>query len=190
MKKVFIDCGANIGQSIAKFVQRWKDYNEYEIHSFEPHPNLSDNIINTARKHKLENFYFHNEAISDSDGEFDFYLAGNKIGSSLENGKDNIDLNKKILVKTIDLSKWIADNFLKDDYIILKLDIEGSEFKVMKRLFETNIIEYIDEIYLELHSEEKVRVGKVLREEVNKLISDCSTTKIYTNKNGGLNFTK
>ena len=35
MKKVFIDCGANKGQSIDLFVNSWDDAKEYEIHSFE-----------------------------------------------------------------------------------------------------------------------------------------------------------
>lgn len=189
MKKVFVDCGANKGQSISLFANKWSDYNEFEIHSFEPHPDLKSKVIGTAEKAKLSNFHFHNEAISDTDGEFDFYLAKNEIGSSLETGKDNVNLKDKVTVKTIDLSKWIIDNFSKDDYIILKIDIEGSEFKVMKRLFENNVIEYINEIYLELHSENKVRVDSKLRDEVNKLISECTTTKIYTDKHNRLNFT-
>jgi len=190
MRKIFIDCGSNIGQSISNFVQKWEDYNDFEIHSFEPHPRLSNDVIKTAENHKLNNFYFHNEAISDVDGEFDFYLAENKIGSSLETGKNNIKLNDKVVVKTIDLSKWITDNFSKDDYIILKIDIEGSEFKVMKCLFETKSIEYINEIYLELHSEDKVKIDTELRNEVNKLISECETTKIYIDRHSGLNFIK
>ena len=189
MKKVFIDCGANVGQSILLFVNKWKDYNEYEIHSFEPHPGLKSKVMSAIEGIKLNNFHFYSEAISDTDGEFDFYLADNRIGSSLETGKDNINLNNKVVVKTIDLSKWITDNFSKDDYIILKIDIEGSEYKVMKRLFETKSIEYVNEIYLELHLENKVKIDTELRDDVNKLISECTTTKIYTDKHSKLNFT-
>ena len=107
----------------------------------------------------------------------------------METGKDNVNLKNKVVVKTIDLSKWITDNFSKDDYIILKIDIEGSEYKVMKRLFETKSIEYVNEIYLELHLENKVKIDTELRDDVNKLISECTTTKIYTDKHSKLNFT-
>jgi FkbM family methyltransferase len=190
MRKIFIDCGANVGQSISNFVKKWEDYNEYEIHSFEPHPGLSNDVIKTAEKHNLENFHFHNEAISDIDGEFNFYLAHNRIGSSLENTKDGINLHHKVLVKTIDLSKWISNNFSKDDFIILKIDIEGSEYRVMKHLFETNVIEYVNEVYFENHYDNKVKIDKSLRDEVNDLIANCKTTKIYTDKHSGLNFIK
>ena len=44
-------------------------------------------------------------------------------------------------------------------------------------------------IYLELHLENKVKIDTELRDDVNKLISECTTTKIYTDKHSKLNFT-
>ena len=41
-KKVFIDCGANIGQSINNFIKKWKDWTEYEILSYEANPKLKE----------------------------------------------------------------------------------------------------------------------------------------------------
>ena len=35
MKKVFIDCGANLGQSIELFIETWDNPKDYEIHCFE-----------------------------------------------------------------------------------------------------------------------------------------------------------
>ena len=190
MKKIFIDCGANIGQSISLFARKWKDADEYEVHSFEPNPRLKESILNSASKNKLKNFHYHNEAIFNIDGETSFYVGGttHDIGSSLEKGK-SIKVRETIKVKTIDLSRWIVENFDKDDYIVLKIDIEGSEYKVMKCLFETKSIEYVNEIYLELHLENKVKIDIELRDDVNKLISECTTTKIYTDKHSKLNFT-
>ena len=37
-RKIFIDAGANIGQSVNNFMKYWKDWEEYEIYSFECHP--------------------------------------------------------------------------------------------------------------------------------------------------------
>lgn len=188
MKKVFIDCGANIGQSLSLFARKWKDANEYEVHSFEPNSELKEAIFNTAKKYELNNFYYHNEAIFDTDGEANFYVGGeDAVGSSLESGK-TIRVSRTLTVKTIDLSKWIVDNFSKDDYIILKIDIEGSEYKVMKRLFDTGVIQYVNELYLELHSDNKIKIDNDLKNEVNNLISECTETKIYTDTHRGLNF--
>lgn len=189
MKKVFIDCGANMGQSISLFARKWKDASGYEVHSFEPNPKLKEPILNTAKKYGLNNFYYHDEAIFDTDGEANFYVGGyDAVGSSLESGK-TIKVKEIIKVKTINLSRWIVESFSKDDYIILKIDIEGSEYKVMKHLFDTGAIQYVDEIYLELHSDNKIKIDDGLKNEVNNLISKCTETKIYTNKHRGLNFT-
>ena len=45
----------------------------------------------------------------------------------------------------------IKENFSKDDYIVVKMDIEGSEFSVLDGLIRENMIEYINEIYVEFH---------------------------------------
>ena len=36
MKKVLLDCGANIGQSYEWFMKNRDDSDEYEVHCFEP----------------------------------------------------------------------------------------------------------------------------------------------------------
>lgn len=40
MNKIFIDCGANVGQSVHSFMREWNDWEEYQIHSFEANPSL------------------------------------------------------------------------------------------------------------------------------------------------------
>ena len=69
---------------------------------------------------------------------------------------------EKIEVETIDLPKWIKNNFKKDDYIILKLDVEGAEYEIIKKLFEVEAIEYINEIFIEFHNE---RCGKTREDD-------------------------
>ena len=46
--------------------------------------------------------------------------------SSLIYGKTrgNLDFDNPVTVESIDLSKWLTENFNKDDHIILKMDIE------------------------------------------------------------------
>ena len=38
MRKIFLDCGANDGCSVRKFINENKDYKDYFVHSFEPNP--------------------------------------------------------------------------------------------------------------------------------------------------------
>ena len=95
---------------------------------------------------------FHNTAVWIKDEEIDFYL-GNPLGSSLCKDKFTGNLDKNpIKVQGIDLAKFITENFLKEDYIVLNLDIEGGEYDVLPHLIKENIIpDYINELYGEWH---------------------------------------
>lgn len=54
-------------------------------------------------------------------------------------------------VPVIDLSKWIIENFSKNDYIYVKMDIEGMEFLLVKALIESGALDYVDEMDIEWH---------------------------------------
>ena len=45
---------------------------------------------------------------------------------------------------TIDLSEWIKKHTTKDDYVILKLDVEGAEFGILDKMLEDGTFEWID----------------------------------------------
>ena len=69
MKKVFIDCGANVGQSLMTFKEYWSDYNEFEIHSFEALPLLANKVIEMANTLNLKNFNFQTKNNPINDGK-------------------------------------------------------------------------------------------------------------------------
>ena len=192
MKKVFIDCGANTGQSLMTFKENWNDYNEFEIHSFEALPLLANKVIEMANTLNLKNFKFHPEAVSTEDGKVDFYISKNNgkyYGSSLESTKETIILSNKVIVDAIDLAKWITDRYSKEDFIVLKIDIEGTEYRLLKHLFNTGVINYCNEVYVEFHLDNKVKIDQSLRDEVNLLIVNIGeSTKIHTDTNRGLKF--
>ena len=192
MKKVFIDCGANTGQSLMTFKENWNDYNDYEIHSFEALPLLASKVVDTANALNLKNFKFHPEAVSTEDGKVDFYISknnGNYYGSSLESTKETIILDNKVIVDAIDLAKWITDRYSKEDFIVLKIDIEGTEYRLLKHLFNTGVINYCNEVYVEFHLDNKVKIDQSLRDEVNLLIVNIGeSTKIHTDTSRGLKF--
>ncbi len=48
IKKVFIDGGAHIGESVDLFFELYPDAKEYEIHSFEPNPDNHAQYIELA----------------------------------------------------------------------------------------------------------------------------------------------
>lgn len=50
-----------------------------------------------------------------------------------------------------DLSTWLKNTFTKEDYVILKLDIEGAEYEVLNKLIEDGTIGLVKEFWGEWH---------------------------------------
>jgi FkbM family methyltransferase len=155
MKKIILDCGSHLGESVIKFRSMFPD-TELEIYMFEPNTHLY-NIFNSNSE--FNNCKKFNKAISNKNEIVKLWGCTknkNSVGSSLEKSKavtDKIEENDYIEIESIDLSDFINKNFLKEDYIILKLDIEGAEYDTLERLFETSVIHFINEIYCEFHSQ-------------------------------------
>jgi FkbM family methyltransferase len=162
-RNIFIDCGAHMGQTIDYFkLSNTYKNNKWDIYSFEAITDLTK-IINI--KHPDINIL--NKAVWIQDGIIDFYqtkikkqyLKNNDMifgqGSSLiiEKKTGELDKENPIKLECIDLSNWIKNNFSNDDKIWLKIDIEGAEYEVLKHLIETNIISYIDKLFIEFHYE-------------------------------------
>jgi hypothetical protein len=51
----------------------------------------------------------------------------------------------------IDFSSWIAGNFAESDYLIVKMDIEGSEYAVLDKMASDGTLGWVDELYVEWH---------------------------------------
>ena len=47
-------------------------------------------------------------------------------------------------IPVIDLAQWIVDTFTKDDYIIFKLDVEGAEYEILRKMLDNGVFAYID----------------------------------------------
>ncbi|BAT92989.1 hypothetical protein LR48_Vigan05g050500 [Vigna angularis] len=50
-----------------------------------------------------------------------------------------------------DFAEWLKNSFSKNDFVVMKMDVEGTEFDLIPRLFETGAICLVDEIFLECH---------------------------------------
>jgi FkbM family methyltransferase len=171
MKKVFIDLGANNGSSIELFLNRIDNSNEFEIHSFECNPQLFE-----VCKKKFPNLNIYNKGASTYDGKSKFYLGTNPalLASSLRADKTtgNINYDKPIIVEVVDISKFITENFSKDDYIILKMDIEGAEYDILPKMLSEGLFDgYVNELYGEWHNGKLLNVSDEFH---NQLISNLS----------------
>lgn len=161
MKKIFIDAGAHDGVlTLEYYIVLQERLNGCEIHFFEPlqfsFELLTKNIPVFKDKYQSYTYYMYNKAVWIADETNDFYEAidvwGN-VGSTLhKNKKEKLKLEEPQLTECIDIEKFIINNFSKEDYIVLKLDVEGSEYKIIEHLLENdNAINYINELLIEWH---------------------------------------
>ena len=57
----------------------------------------------------------------------------------------------KYTVRTVDIATWIAESFTKDDFLFIKMDIEGAEYAISEKLHRLGALGLIDVLSLEAH---------------------------------------
>ena len=148
MRKVFLDCGANAGQSLFRFMRHFKDQSEYEIHCFEPNLELHTHI-----RDKRNHVHVHGVAVWIKNEMIKFYVADHHESSSLMVNKTtgNITDDNYITVKGMDFSRWILETFDKKNFIVLKMNIEGAEYAVLDKMINDGSIDYINSLVVSFH---------------------------------------
>lgn len=167
MRKVFIDAGGYTGDTVQLFLEKYPDAEQFEIFCFEPNPNLKEH-------HKwwppgCEFYTFLPKAVWIADCKLNFYLAANPLGSSLiksKGGRSKLDKKHPVEVEAVDFSKWIKDNFTKEDFIVLKMDIEGAEYQVLQKMIDDGVIFYIKELYVDWHARKLENFDKKIHENM------------------------
>lgn len=151
MRKIFLDCGANLGQSVYAWYLCNEDADEYEIYSFEASARLIKTLTKNLKKYKNVKVinkvvWSHNEGVKFND-------CGNESSST---EKDKLSGGaaswQSPTYPSLDLAKFIKENFTPEDKIILKIDIEGGEYHLVPHLIKSGAMSYIDEIYMEPHA--------------------------------------
>jgi FkbM family methyltransferase len=164
MKNIFLDCGTHLCEGLLDFYNRGIIDNTYEIHTFEANP--ACNINNRVKQIPL-NITPYNAAVWIEDGVVLFnqeYHKKYNTGSPTDGFSDrdgwasSIDgigfhyngYEDTIEVPSINFSKFIS-KLPNDANILCKMDIEGSEFSVLRHMIQENTISKIKEIYIEFH---------------------------------------
>jgi FkbM family methyltransferase len=154
MRYFFIDLGAYTGDSFLQFMARTDlpvPPQEFEVYLVEPNPNMF-----TVLDKMFQSFDNINEIIKAAawigDGEADFAVDTNDLayGSTLMSSKKEIwDKFAKQKVETFNFSRWITQ--FKNDYVIVKCDVEGAEFPILEKMMDEDTDKIMDELWIELH---------------------------------------
>jgi FkbM family methyltransferase len=179
MKKVFIDGGAHKGEAIEVLLDKREDLQGCDVHFFEPNPDLISLL--EGLNNPNYNVKVHHAALWVEDGEIDFLesiarwntLASTVVQSMNEIWGLKLDRENPKKVPSTSLSNFI-NTMDEDDYLVVKLDIEGSEYFVIEDLFKTGAISKIKELYIEWHD----HFFPHLRQKGNELRSKLAQTGI------------
>jgi FkbM family methyltransferase len=149
--KIFIDIGAYIGDTLAKALNKFKNIDYF--YAFEPYPD-SFNLL--KKQYESSNIICINKAVGTKNEIIKLYLHKDIdiipkycVGNSTIKEKINVS-NKFIKVECVDFNEFL-NNFNIDDEIILKIDIEGGEYKLLNHLLKSNKLNLIKKIYCEWH---------------------------------------
>lgn len=203
MRKIFIDCGTNMGMGFDSLCNKVGVDSTWEIYGFEPNESSFNGFvenIKSGRYPSLEdkNITLFQKAVWDEDGTFEFcmeglseqhynenpewkkavddhnleYRKGKKLdytefgvyslgGSCMKEMHEQLkrpsdheikfEWKDSVLVESIDFSNWIKQNFSIDDYIFLKMDIEGSEYRVLPKMISDDTMQYVNSLVIEWH---------------------------------------
>lgn len=148
MNRYFIDCGAHCGESILAAKQRFG--NDIITISFEPIPGLAKQLKEIHQDNST--IHIQNSAVWINDEVKKFHLSEEYTdGSSLLDSLNNLREDHFLNIPCFDLSSWLKESFTEDDYIILKLDIEGAEYQVLNKIIEDGNMGLINEFWGEWH---------------------------------------
>ena len=166
-RKIFIDGGANKGQSTEAFLSQWPKSEDFEVYMFEPDV-ASIKMIKSKSFFNSEKVQLLNRAIWVVNENLTFFVKSpTSEGNTIVKEKVEAQSWKQkseYQVKAISLSNWIKNNFNLNDYIILKMDIEGAEYDVIKHLDATGTLQFVDVLFLEIHG---LKCGKSFEESMD-----------------------
>ena len=135
-----IDCGSNIGLSILYFK---KCYPEARIIGFEPDPGLFELLRANLIEFGLSDVMVYQRAVLDKSQSVLFTSQGGSSGHLDDNGET--PNHAGIQVEAVSLHPYI-----KEPVDLLKIDIEGAEFRVLTSL--AGQLQLVRRLFVEYHS--------------------------------------
>jgi len=164
-KGLFIDGGSNTGQGFMYF-SKYFNPNNFDYVLIEPNPYCIDElkeIANLEKEKYQTNIEIIQKACDIDEDTVSFHgLTNNSKGKKSQGGSlldknmffESEDKNKySIDVKTFSFRNFLIQKSKTYDLIVIKMDIEGGEYKVLNNLLEDQTYEHINTIYVEFHAQ-------------------------------------
>ncbi len=148
-KKIFIDCGANIG-----FFSLLCSSFGFSVYSIEMDKSLCKDIKNNFKLNELKNIKIINKALSNKNDEKLYFSIRKENNRGSQLIVDNVTNNSS---SSITLDRVIDENNIEDVFLI-KIDVEGYEKNVLEGLYKNfgKVKYFIVELAKKIIKEEEV----------------------------------
>lgn len=174
---VVIDIGANVG---AITIPLANYYSNIIFYCFEPHPFIFRKLNKNIQINKLKNVVPIQSAISDKEGEINFFAQIDDSNMGLSSMFELKNLTQKVVVKSITLDTFVANTHI-NKISLVKVDVQGAEIqvlkgmtKVIKELRPVVCFEHEDNLYLDGSDEIKKWITNFMHEN-NYLMFQASS---------------
>lgn len=176
---IAIDCGANVGKITCQLAETGA-----RVYAFEPNPYAFARLKEATKKYP--NVLCFQQAVGAGPGIVKLYLHENahqdqeywSTGSSLLAHKSNVNADTYVEVECIDLCQFITE--LNQPVQLLKMDVEGVECPILKRMIDTDLILRIGQVYCEMH-DKRVPELREASDEIRRLVQERNLTHVDLN---------
>ncbi|KAH7667502.1 24-methylenesterol C-methyltransferase protein [Dioscorea alata] len=160
---VYIDIGArSYGSSIGSWFKKQypKQNRTFEIYAIEADRAFHEeyakkkgvNLLPFAAWVRNETLTFEvNHELDQKAGKKSLGRGMGRIKPSAGDSANGLVSNDLHSIHGFDFAEWLKSTVSEKDFVVVKMDIEGTEFDLVPRLFETGAICLIDELFLECH---------------------------------------
>lgn len=155
-RKYIIDCGFNEGIIADKLLEELEGFS---LRGFEIQQDIQQFSERLKKKHAGRDIDVIYSAVSNDDDTIE-YFEPESWGKNYKGGTTVVENKKAMggsylspkLAPAVDFAAWLSKNFNHDDFLFVKMDIEGAEYEVIDHLMSTHAIDLIDVLAVEWHA--------------------------------------
>ena len=142
MRKIFLDIGAYHGETLS-FIKKTNEFDE--IHSFEI---CTENCEKYLNKFKSDNIFIHNFGLLDKNDNITLYNPGSDGASIYKEKSSSRGFTNNKIYNVIKASDWFKENINANDIVIVKINCEGSETRIITNLIESGEYDKITLVFI------------------------------------------
>ena len=175
MRNIFIDLGAGSGDDIEGYFKLDPKNKLHEVFAWEAN---SDRIPNITKRFPFATVVNAAAGITNDTQKFFLGSIGPNSSSLLEN-KVNVGKRGFRNIEVKDYCQWMKENFTADDYITMVIDIEGSEYELLSKMYAEGLFDWINQFYVEFHGKKLEGFDMKVEDDLADLLINKFGNRVY-----------